>query len=819
VAALADNLAALDSRDALIRAYLERGWALFVLGESKRPLPLCDACRNPPPGHDPETCGCLTCHGFYAATTDPSRLELMLATYPTGKLGLRTGAASGVLVLDAEADADGDDPSGLSVLDAWEQWVDDATLPDTLAATTAGGGVHLFLKHVDGAVSRNRVLPGLDVKAEGGYVVLPDAIDDRRRWLDGASEVAEPDDALAAWLRMRGARTYQQRGRAGGGWTGGRPTGYDYRTFASGGCPGGHRDVFFNELAFRVRKEGVDRGEAEQIARTHWERCEQPPVARWFMPWRHVIYKLDRVYATVAPDADVSAADAAWASGLGLAAPVMADPAVAVHEQLLVREPERNETASDRGNADRFVRLQGADVRYLTATRSWLIWHDGRWQRDELNSVLHRARCVPDDCRRQSEREQLEGNSEAARGWAQHALRSESARSLQALVTLAAADPRIALRAEIADADPWLLAVRNGALDLRTGKLRAAERQDHLTRCADVVYDPDALAPLWRGHVEFITQGSEELAAYLRRAVGYTLTGLVSEQAFFLLEGNGANGKSAFIEPIRMLLGDYAQASSSALLTGGDEQHPTILADLHGARLVHVDEPRQGRPLNAERVKALTGSREVRARRMGRDFFSFAPTLKLWISGNTHPAVRDSSDGIWRRMQRVPFLAKVAPEQRVLGFEEQLFEREAAGILNWALEGLADWRDRLVSFGFSSDVAGSGGGQGGLGAGALAPTHDVSDAVAAARAEEDWVGQFVEETCHVGEACSATVAELYAEYQLWCALAGVPKAAVVHRVEFGRELGSRGYSAWRRRVDGQVCRGYDGIAVGRSSGA
>ena len=58
--------------------YISRGWPVFVLGRSKRPVANCRTCRAP--GHERTECDCLTCHGFYAATLDPGRLRAELST-------------------------------------------------------------------------------------------------------------------------------------------------------------------------------------------------------------------------------------------------------------------------------------------------------------------------------------------------------------------------------------------------------------------------------------------------------------------------------------------------------------------------------------------------------------------------------------------------------------------------------------------------------------------------------------------------------------------------------------------------------------------
>ena len=73
---------------------MRQGWPVFVLGRSKRPVANCRACKSAGAAHDPGACSCLTCHGFYAATTSPARLAAMLAKVPGGVLAIRTGAVS-----------------------------------------------------------------------------------------------------------------------------------------------------------------------------------------------------------------------------------------------------------------------------------------------------------------------------------------------------------------------------------------------------------------------------------------------------------------------------------------------------------------------------------------------------------------------------------------------------------------------------------------------------------------------------------------------------------------------------------------------------
>nr|WP_272956649.1 bifunctional DNA primase/polymerase [Kribbella solani] len=173
-----------------------RGWPVFMLGRSKRPVANCNDCRDQ--AHEPGSCGHLTCHGFYAATTDPDRITAIVAAVPAGQLAVRTGAVSrggsGLVVVDVDP-AHGGWPS-LAELVAHQ------LVPRTLWVRTGSGGVHLYYRH-PGQEIGSRPMPGragIDIKADGGYVVLPPSIHHRThqpyQWGAGLGEPHEMPPAL-----------------------------------------------------------------------------------------------------------------------------------------------------------------------------------------------------------------------------------------------------------------------------------------------------------------------------------------------------------------------------------------------------------------------------------------------------------------------------------------------------------------------------------------------------------------------------------------------------------------------------------------------
>jgi Bifunctional DNA primase/polymerase, N-terminal/YspA, cpYpsA-related SLOG family len=151
--------------DAALR-YGETSWPVFLLGRSKRPVANCANCPSvrADPSHDPAACPCLTCHGPYAASTDPARIRAIFDAIPGGLLAVATGAGSGIIVIDVDPRHGGT--------------IDRRLMPPTRCSATGNDGWHLFYRHPGTPVpnSQSRIAPGIDVRGEGGYAVLPPSI-------------------------------------------------------------------------------------------------------------------------------------------------------------------------------------------------------------------------------------------------------------------------------------------------------------------------------------------------------------------------------------------------------------------------------------------------------------------------------------------------------------------------------------------------------------------------------------------------------------------------------------------------------------------
>jgi putative DNA primase/helicase len=160
------------------------------------------------------------------------------------------------------------------------------------------------------------------------------------------------------------------------------------------------------------------------------------------------------------------------------------------------------------------------------------------------------------------------------------------------MVSLAESEDSVVLAVGKLDADPWLLGVLNGVIDLRSGQFRPGRQEDLITKRANVVFDAAAKCPEWLKFLDTITGGDADLQSYMQRAVGYSLTGSVCEEVLFVLYGTGSNGKSTFRETLHALFGDYALAADASLLTERKKAGSATeeIARLKGRRFVAVNE-------------------------------------------------------------------------------------------------------------------------------------------------------------------------------------------------------------------------------------
>ena len=231
------------------------------------------------------------------------------------------------------------------------------------------------------------------------------------------------------------------------------------------------------------------------------------------------------------------------------------------------------------------------------------------------------------------------------------------------------------------------------------------------------------------------------------------------------------------------MLGDYARtAPIETFIDSKNQNHPTDIAGLQGARVVTAVETEANRRWAESRLKALTGGDRVAARFMRQDFFEYVPQFKLVVAGNHRPGLRTVDEAIRRRLHLVPFTVTIPVPERDPKLGERLRE-EWGGILRWAVEGCLLWQRY----------------------GLRAP-QVVVDATSDYLAAEDTLSRWLEDRCEVNKANWAAATPLFSDWRSWCEenqeYAGSQKS-------FSQALESRGFAPQRTRT----ARGFMGISL------
>jgi putative DNA primase/helicase len=433
-------------------------------------------------------------------------------------------------------------------------------------------------------------------------------------------------------------------------------------------------------------------------------------------------------------------------------------------EQEDVRPPE----FSDDALADAFAERHRHDLRYVAPWGRWLHF-DGRcWKQDDTLIAFDRVRML---CRGAT------ADCTEMRVWMSVA----SAKTVAAVEKLAKADRRLAATVDQWDADPWLMNTPGAVIDLRTGESRPTQQTDYMTKTTAV--SPGGDCPLWKSVIRRITDGDPDLARYLQRAMGYALTGITREHALFFCYGTGANGKSVVIRTIADIAGSYHREAAIETFTASKhERHPTDLAGLQGARIVTSVETEGGRNWAEAKIKALTGGDKVAARFMRQDFFEYVPQFKLIIAGNHKPGLRCVNEAIRRRLHLIPFAVTIPPEERDQHLSEKL-KAEWSGILAWMIEGCLDWQCE-----------------------GLSPPTAVRDATDAYLADEDALGNWIDDACERDPQAWESSTSLFNSWKSWAERSGEPS---VSQKAFVHALESHGLI--RHRL--QRARGFAGLRV------
>ncbi|MBA7529075.1 hypothetical protein ES705_21267 [subsurface metagenome] len=314
-------------------------------------------------------------------------------------------------------------------------------------------------------------------------------------------------------------------------------------------------------------------------------------------------------------------------------------------------------------NANCFVKKYSDRINYCREL-GWLFYDRKRWNRDigELTAgklARHTARDLYALIK-------TAHNQEEQQARFKHFLRSQNDNKLKAMIHVARTYDEILISLEKLDVDPYLFNCDNGTMNLHTGQFHQHRPGDMLTKLAPVTYDEQARCELWLKCLDDWMQGDKEKIGYLQRLMGMCLSGDTCARVFPIFYGSGFNGKSVFVDTIRLLMGDYGwEAPQGILAEKQNQSHPTEVASLAGKRLVTVSETKANMVLRTSLVKQMTGDKMLSARFMRQDSFTFEITHKTILSTQNRPRITETSNAIWDRVHLFPWLYRVPKEARI----------------------------------------------------------------------------------------------------------------------------------------------------------
>jgi putative DNA primase/helicase len=323
------------------------------------------------------------------------------------------------------------------------------------------------------------------------------------------------------------------------------------------------------------------------------------------------------------------------------------------------------------------------------------------------------------------------------------------------------------------DAQPDLLACRNGVVNLITGEISRNRPAYLITKQAECDYDFEAEAPTFETFLKMALKGDHQVIEALRVYLGYSLTGHVSSKATFLPVGASDTGKSTLLGCFFKLLGNYsARIAIETLMKGAEHSNNALadLADLRGARFAVTSEVDRSHRLNVSRFKTICaggGGLPIKAALKYENHQEFPETHKLWIDANYRPIIPSDDQAVFNRMRVIPF-DNIIPKSKQDGNLKDKLEVEFPGIMAWAVRGAMRWYKSR----------------------SLPDPPAIEAAGAAYRSAMDNVARFLEDCCDLEAAGSTGCTALYNAFIRW---AQQQHASMVSVKKFSQTLKDRGF--------------------------
>jgi putative DNA primase/helicase len=696
----------------------------------------------------------LTKHGVKDATTDPDTIRRWWAQWPDANIGIACGPSRLVVV----------DLDGPEALAAWGDLALRYNIRyDTLTAHTGGGGFHLIYRAPDGlriGNSSGKLGPHIDTRGDGGYIVAPPSIHpsgETYTWENPEREILPLPQVLIDLLTRQGRETPPPAPPP--------PPARDLSPYAEAAlreevetvrsAPIGTRNDTLNRAAFNLgqlvgaglldrttveaeltraaMEAGLEEREIEKTVRSGLEAGMRQP--------RTIPERPTPMAASPSPQGD---------------------PGEIRLEALTIgMEAWFGRLAAD---------LLPDRLRYVSAW-GWTVWDGKCWRRDDGQARAITLRTLTEAV---AERAVKEESTEKRKELFEAGARIQNRTRLDNAMVFA--QGWLLSRLEQFDQHPTLLNTQNGVVDLTTGDLLPHRPDLYLTQITTVPYDPGATCPRFEAFLTEIFAYNDRLVAYIQRLLGYALLGHNNERVFAIFWGHGRNGKSTLIGILAGVLGDYlreARPESFESLRPGEVRPRNDLAVLRNARLVTVNESREGARFDPALIKQIAGGDLITVRFLYREDFNYRPGFLPILRTNFKPSFPGGDPALWDRIRLIPFTVQIPPERQVKDLAARILQAEGTGVLAWLIRGCLEYQ-RI----------------------GLDDPPEVLEATAQYRGETDPIWAFIQENCVIEETAREEAGKLYEAYRQWCEAQGIEAKS---QQAFGRMLSHLGFDAYHER--------------------
>ena len=714
-------------------SYAERGWSVFPLRAGSKGRE-----AGGRSGHYLE-------NGHNGASDDPELIREWWRRWPDANIGLHL-AASGLVAIDIDA---------YKPDCGWTAFAQKHEIPETLVQRSARGGLHHIYKADANQSFAGKLRPGVDIKHHGYILLEPSTFDGARyEFVTGHDPAPAPDwlrQSESVSARCSGTAQSLDRGASRPSMAIDPPASgaevaelLDWIDPDAGGYAAWIEVLQALHNRFGGSAEGLAMAESWSARGAKFRQGEVSSKWQGFQAGTGVTVR------SIAKRARVNGADLASISRRHRASDCQTS-------QEIRRPDDPPDLSQDHLALDLGRRSWDQNARHVALWNQWLFWSGTHWRRDDTLEYLSRIRTylrtraleLGDWAEKRAETLKIESKPDDARRlltWSRDQARILRSNATVAAVSgLARANSFSATTHTRFDANLFTLGTPGGTVDLRTGELRQARREDMISRMTSVAPSERGRHPeQWERFLHETFDGDRQVIAFMQRAAGYALTGSTEEHKLLFLFGAGRNGKSVFLNTLLDISGDYGRrVAATTFLSSQTERHPTDIAGLQGARLAIASELQRGKVWDEAVIKDLTGGDRMTARFMRQNYFDFDPQMTLMIAGNTQPSFRGVDEAIRSRVVLVPFTVTVPADRRDPKLPHKL-KQEAPAILRWCIDGALDWQNQGLNV-----------------------PSSIVEASSAYFDEEDTVGQFLRDETIAEPGVFVGADQLILQFNIW----------------------------------------------------